>query len=344
MRPPPRRLRIRQPKPIRIPLLLLPVSEQRLRPKMLFLPPRNGQRELPRKLYIPSFSHHPPSLTHPFTDVTILEAACLQQPAPGSSLSIAGTPFSSTMVNITTPSATPISSYNPSSGGLSLGAKIGIAVGGLLFLLIMSGCCIVWTGKRRRRRVLAEKARASGYEWQAGRHGTTPLETSQHSNNGGHAQFFDSPQSQKPLFTTNAWGQIVDESPVSGHPDSAISRGGGGGFEKAYFSPYSSTYTSPVSAVERRGEQGWPRDQKKAVVEPEDERGERIEMGAVMSGGGAGEYPLDRKHMVEDFGITPVQGGGGGAGWAPILSHPGYGRGRGGLGLGEEDARRGDAM
>jgi len=171
---------------------------------------------------------------------------------------------------------------------------------------------------------------------------------------GGHGQFFDSPQSQRPLFT-NAWGQIIDDSPVSGHPGMSpdTARGEPGGhFEKAYFSPYSSTYTSPVSATDgpgiKRGE--WPRDKK---VEPEDERGERIEMGAVPPSG-VGEYPFPADNKdPNDFGITPVVGQGA---WtapqAPILSHPGNGRGQGlpgqqaqmRGGLTEDDVRKGNAL
>jgi hypothetical protein len=165
---------------------------------------------------------------------------------------------------------------------------------------------------------------------------TSPLETADHSM-GGSGPFFDSPQSQRPLFTTNAWGQLVSDSPVSGHNGMSpeLSRGEGGGqFEPAYFSPYSSQYTSPVSASDvithRMAE--WPRDKK---VEPEDERSERIEMGAVPS---QDQFPGDRKD-AHDFEITPVpppppttmQGQ---RGWQapqpPIIAHPGNGRGQGG--------------
>jgi hypothetical protein len=101
--------------------------------------------------------------------ITALDAACIQQPVLGKTLSLSGTLFSSTVVNITNPSASPTSTFTPSTG-LTLGAKIGIVVAGLIVLLVITGFCIIWRGKRRRRRVLAEKARASGYEWEA-RHG-----------------------------------------------------------------------------------------------------------------------------------------------------------------------------
>ncbi|KAE8451890.1 hypothetical protein EG329_002731 [Mollisiaceae sp. DMI_Dod_QoI] len=257
--------------------------------------------------------------------VTVLQAACLQQPAPGGSLSLQGNVFSSSTVNITTPSASPTPGYNPGSShnGLTLGAKIGIAVGAIVLFLAISGFCIVWNGKRRRRRILAQKARASGYEWQA-RHGS--MHHSSPHEAVSSAPFFDSPQSQRPLFT-NAWGQMgTDDSPVSGHPGLSpeVGRGDGPGFEKAYFSPYSSTYTSPVSATDgpgaKKGEQ-WPRDKK---VEPEND-GERIEMGAVANAG-TGEYPFPADRKDPDFGMS------GGGGWtapqAPILSHPGNGRGQ----------------
>ncbi|CZR59233.1 uncharacterized protein PAC_09125 [Phialocephala subalpina] len=288
--------------------------------------------------------------------VTVLEGACVEQPVLGSRLNIAGNVFSSNTVNVTNPTATPISTYNPSKGGFTLGAKIGVAVGAIVIFLAITGFCIVWNGKRRRRRILAEKARASGYEWQA-HHGSMHHSSPREAVSQG--PFFDSPQSQKPLFTTNAWGQIIsDDSPVSGHPGMSPDTQRGA-FEPAYFSPYSSTYTSPVSATDPPGAKKvdqWPKDKK---VEPED-GGERIEMGAV---GGAGQeypFPNDKKDPAS-FGISSMGRESWTAPQPPILSHPGNGRGQGlpgqGLpsrqnsqqsqshgGLTEDDARKGHAL
>jgi hypothetical protein len=178
-----------------------------------------------------------------------------------------------------------------------LDAKIGIAVGGFTVLLIASGCGIVWRGKRRRRRFLQEKAQERGYEWQA-HHG--------HAQGGdvvgGGEAFFDSPQSQRPF--ANAWSH--HGSPQSANP------------EKAYFSPYTSQYSSPVSAEEGPSRPfEWPRDQKPPVPVAE-EQGERIEM--------------------TGLGV---------AGWtsreAPTLAQPRHGRSTS-YDLTAEDAKAGNAL
>jgi len=233
--------------------------------------------------------------------VTVLDAACIQQPAlPNATLSFAGSVFSSTRVNITTPTPSSLSHFTPSKGGLTLGGKIGIAVGAIIVLLVTTGFCIVWRGKRTRRRILAEKARQSGYEWEA-RHGTT---RDMGDVQGHGQQFFDSPASQRPFAT--AWGYPTD-SPESANP------------EKAYFSPYQSQHTSPVTPIVGPSKPTeWPRDKKVAVPE---EGGERIEMGRFGS------------PDTNDWSGNP----------APVLSHPGYGRGAP-IGLTEEDARMGHAL
>lgn len=121
--------------------------------------------------------------------VTALEAACIQQPVNGGTLSLQGSVFSSTPVNITTPSATPISSYTPGTGGLTLGTKLGISIAALLLTLGIAGFFIVWCGKRRRRRILAEKAKANGYEYQV-RHSRLGVVGTPQQND---VPFFDSP-------------------------------------------------------------------------------------------------------------------------------------------------------
>jgi hypothetical protein len=119
------------------------------------------------------------------------------------------------------------------------------------------------------------------------------------------------------------------------------------------------SYTSPVSATDgpsiREGEQ-WPRDKK---VEPEDPTGERTEMGAVR--GGQKYSYLSGTKDINSFGINPAGGTGWTAPQAPILSHPGNGRGQALSGqpsppsssqsisqahggLTEDDARKGHAM
>lgn len=229
--------------------------------------------------------------------VNVLDAACIQQPTAGNTISIQGNVFSSQIVNATTPTPSSLSHYNPSSGGLTLGAKIGIVVGGMVVILVALGFCIVWRGKRHRRRILAQKARESGYEWQA-KHGNV----GGGDVVGGGGAFFDSPQSQRPF--ANAWGH--DDSPESANP------------EKAYFSPYTSQYSSPVSASDRLNHPPeWPRD-KKFGLAVEEEQGERIEMTGIG----------DSTWKGHD---------------APVLSHPGHGRGAS-YELTEEDAKAGNAL
>src|SRR5690242_184814 len=96
---------------------------------------------------------------------TVLNAACLQQPTVGNLISIKGNVFSSQIVNITTPQSTQNSTFTGvDTGGLNLGAKVGISVSAILFALGLTGFCIVWNGKRRRRRTLAKRQRESGYQ------------------------------------------------------------------------------------------------------------------------------------------------------------------------------------
>jgi len=236
--------------------------------------------------------------------VTALDAACIQQPLPNATISIDGSVFSNSRVNITTATPSALSHFNPSTGGLTLGGKIGIAVGGVIILLVTTGFCIVWRGKRRRRRILAEKARQSGYEWQA-KHGTT-LERGDVPGNAG--QFFDSPQSQRPFAT--AWG-YPNYSPESANP------------EKAYFSPYQSHHTSPVTPIVGLSKPtDWPKDRASPNPEAEGERIEMVGVGSPNSNPGSWQS-------------NP----------APVLSHPGNGRGAPtGLGLTEEDAKLGYAL
>ncbi|RFU33924.1 hypothetical protein B7463_g2449, partial [Scytalidium lignicola] len=248
--------------------------------------------------------------------VTALDAACIQTPAPGHLLSIQGTVFSNVPVNITNPSSSlpslPSSSHH---GPLSLGEIVGVVVAGVVLILVSTGFCIVCRGRRRRRAEIARHQRESGYakwfeEQQMTSHGAGFS-----SGNVSAGGFFDSPQSQRPLHQGRPWADrhIEDESPASAMG------------EKAYFSPYTSQYTSPVSGLDAvQTMQEWPLDRKgsfsgagdrdKKVPEPEP-FGERIEL-------------QDVKHA------SPP----------PVLAHPGYGRQFMRNALTEDDARRGDAL
>lgn len=267
---------------------------------------------------ISTFFSCSPCLANTSLVVIALEAACQQQPVNGAALSLQGSVFSTTTVNITNPSATPTSSFTPSTGGLTLGAKIGIATSVLLFGLGLAGFFIVWCGKRRRRRILAEKAKANGYEYQV-RHSRLGVVGTPQQND---VPFFDSPQSQRPF--ANAWGHD-DISPASAT------------VEKAYFSPYTSQYTSPVSAIDRPSQpQEWPRDSKR-VVTPDTQRH-------------VPDWPRDSKQgsfvagmRMEGIEMKDV-GNPDAKNWppnpTPMLSHPGHGRGA--LGdVSDEDIKKG---
>ncbi|KAH9205784.1 hypothetical protein DL95DRAFT_528666 [Leptodontidium sp. 2 PMI_412] len=237
--------------------------------------------------------------------VTTLNAACQQQPTSGSQLYIEGNLFSTTLVNITSPTTAPISHYNgPSNGGLNLGAKIGIAVGGLVVLLSIAGCCIVWRGKRRRRRFLMKHQQETGYAEWVSQQKAASMSPPMPSPGG----FFDSPQSQRPLVSTQPWarGGQDEESPASAMG------------EKVYFSPYSSQYSSPVDANDQFQNIGssrdWPIDRK----------------GSSAGSSGVRSRSREKRETIEMQNV------------APVLLHPGHGRGAGPLT--DEDVRRGNAL
>ena len=182
---------------------------------------------------------------------------------------------------------------------------------------MITGFCIVCNGKRRRRRALAEHQKKTGYaNWIAEQQASNPQQPPSmfEANNAGPA-FHDSPASQRPLVRGHLWGQpssaVQEESPASAFG------------EKAYFSPYSSQYSSPVSAYDQVQPVGreWPMDRKGSIggtiaglgrsksmeKRPiEEEEGDRIEMQDVP--------PIQN--------VTPMQNA------APVLLHPMNGRGR----------------
>ncbi|KAF6819776.1 lpxtg-domain-containing protein [Colletotrichum sojae] len=174
--------------------------------------------------------------------ITILDAGCQQKPDPGQTISVEGSPFSKTRVNITDP--TPTNTYVPNydNGPISLGGKVGIAIGGILLILAVAGFCVVWNGKRRRRAFLKklemkQKGPASGWP--------TPLNT---------AGINGTPLSQRPL---RSWDDTPNSSrPTQGWDESPLSPQGEKQFPR-YFSPYSSQYNSPVSGNEAQNMQ-WP--------------------------------------------------------------------------------------
>lgn len=203
-------------------------------------------------------------------------------------------------------------------GGLSIGAKVGIAVGALVVLLAITGFCIIWNGRRRRRRILQQRQRDSGYaDWrtqhnfeQAEVHGgngagDTPMQDGSSSAGG----FFDSPASTRPLVNSRPW------APANREEESPLSAVG----EKAYFSPYSSHYSSPISPEQQMAMGTWSPDRKGSVGlgRSQSRNTDRIER-------------VEREPDGDRIEMQNV---------APVLLHPGNGRGQP-TGPPPEDPRR----
>lgn len=182
--------------------------------------------------------------------VEMLQVGCDQKPEPGSTISVSGTIFSTTLMNETspTPTSTWTSLYN--NGPLSLGAEVGIAIGGLCFVLAVAGFCIVCNGRRRRRaflRKLEMRHKDSGWP---------------HPFVGGiprGADMNETPLSQKPL---RGW----DDSPQSATAsEPSYAR---------YFSPYSSQFSSPVTGADGPAmmAQQWPQGQQPEYGSPHEQQ------------------------------------------------------------------------
>ncbi|EPE29709.1 hypothetical protein GLAREA_00869 [Glarea lozoyensis ATCC 20868] len=257
-----------------------------------------------------------------------LDAACIQQPAPGHTISLDGTVFSHVTVNITKPDDNVLNgTTGASTSGLTLGAKVGIAAGAVVVLLAITGFCIIWNGRRRRRRVLAQRQRDSGFQdWRqnhdfenAGLHGGHPQMTGTPQDGSSSAGgFFDSPASTRPLVSQRAWptpNQQQDDRIM--YEESPLSAVG----EKAYFSPYSSNYSSPVSATDALQANvmgNWPQDRK----------------GSLGAGSALGRNrSIDKVEREPEGDRIEMQN------VAPVLLHPGNGRGQP-AGLYSEGARR----
>ncbi|KIH90851.1 hypothetical protein SPBR_00364 [Sporothrix brasiliensis 5110] len=182
--------------------------------------------------------------------VTILDAACIQKPNAGTTLSVSGTPFSTIPMNVTTPSAVPLYTYTPAYSAISLGGKVGIAIGGLVLLLSFAGFMIVCLGRRRRRAYLksVEARYRNGGNGGVVGGGSGDGWPSPNIGRGSKAhEKFSTPTSAQPL---RGW----DDTPTSA---STMAEKNGGFFPR-YFSPYNSQYNSPVSAEEGPPYTTWP--------------------------------------------------------------------------------------
>lgn len=172
--------------------------------------------------------------------VVMLQVGCDQKPALGSTVSVQGGIFSTTIMNETSP--TPTSSWTNfnTSGPISLGGKVGIAIGGVCLILAITGFCIVWNGRRRRRAFLRKlEMRHKDAGW------PHPFAAGGVVHRGPDMN--ETPLSQKPL---RGW----DDSPQSATAsDPSYAR---------YFSPYSSQQTSPVNGVNSQMHMAhqWPQE------------------------------------------------------------------------------------
>lgn len=280
--------------------------------------------------------------------VTALQAGCEQRPEPGATLGLEGNVFSSGAVAIAAPS--PAASVDPAwfeRGPLSLGAKVGIALGGLVALLVLLGCGIILNGKRKRKaflRTLETKCPPQkGWPSPSAprREDMSETPASQQPLRG----WDDTPVSQRPL---RGW----DDSPMTASTDRAFPR---------YFSPYSSQYNSPVSAQDAPN-RFWPH----AALSPsqqvhdaglalggDDAAGQWTSPSSSAEGKGKAREEAYEMHAVESpqSGLSSgvvVRHGRLPQAQPPVLGHPGFGRRGNGApaprGLTEQDARNGDAF
>ena len=113
---------------------------------------------------------------------------------------------------------------------MSLGTRIGIAIGGLCVLLAAIGFTIVCCGKRRRRAKIAERQRRA----------------EEYTGFGSMNRVLPAPR------VTTKWesnmSEVQEESPMSANAYLNDKHG---------FSPYSSQYNSPVSARDAVAPQQW---------------------------------------------------------------------------------------
>lgn len=208
--------------------------------------------------------------------MTMLDAACTQQPAEGRTISVSGPPFTTNAIVATTPAPTGYT-FVPDNGPLNLGAKVGIAFAGVAVILIAAGCGIVCNGKRRRRRFLRDMEKRQAMAQSQGFGGNRWAGT-----HGAGGDMFETPVSQRPLV--GGW----EQSPTSAHTDRtgfstgfspAMEKNDGAGpstFPARYYSPYS----SPISAADanamqhhqQQQQQQWPPMTQEALAQMEHQR------------------------------------------------------------------------
>lgn len=245
--------------------------------------------------------------------MNVLDGACRLQPSPGLTLSLDGDVFSSYNVSVSAPTASAGLESSGPSGPLSLGAIVGVVIGGVVGLLALAGCCIVTMGKRRRKEYLRRREEQM-------KHWPTPQM--------GGGEMFETPTSQRPL---RGWDETpVSQRPLRGWDESPVSAATDHAYPQ-YYSPYSSQYNSPVSAAEVPRQMPWPIEKAQSIgvalspdrEQSEDHWGDRK---------GKDKAAREREEYELQEGVN--SGGGFGHGYvpppppskAPVLGHPGYGR------------------
>ncbi|KAI8633273.1 hypothetical protein F5Y19DRAFT_295047 [Xylariaceae sp. FL1651] len=236
--------------------------------------------------------------------VSILSGACQLQLQPPQTIPLTGSIFSNARTNVTTPTPTAAAHAHDNVGPLSYGALAGVVIGGVVLLLILGGCGVVINGKRRRKHYLRRREEQMK-NW------PTPLA-------GG--EMFETPLSQRPL---RGW----EDSPVS-----ATTTDGAFPYPR-YFSPYTTQFDSPVSAVEGHGHATqWPTEKAQSI-------GVALSPDRDVSEGQWGDRKgKDRvDDSVDGYELQEGVNSAGGHGFpipppppvpseAPVLGHPGYGR------------------
>ncbi|RYO92543.1 hypothetical protein DL762_001577 [Monosporascus cannonballus] len=245
----------------------------------------------------------PNATAYGYCNLQVLHGACDLLLQPPATIPLDGEIFSTTeQVNVTQP--TPTSTFNSDArvGMLSYGAIAGIAIGAIVVLLIIMGCFVILSGKRKRKAYLRQRERLRK-NWPSG---------------GGAGEMFETPVSQQPL---RGWG----DSPISATTDRSYPQ---------YFSPYTSQYNSPVSGAEGPSHMhtAWPAEKARNIgvaASPDsdgavywandgkgkdragtDADGEGYELQEGINSGGGHQHP--------PMPPPPHQ--------APVLNHPGYGR------------------
>ncbi|CAK7269843.1 hypothetical protein SEPCBS119000_003778 [Sporothrix epigloea] len=182
--------------------------------------------------------------------VIILDAACRQMPNIGSTLGVQGGPFSTTPMTITTPSTAPLYTYTPVHSAISLGAEVGIAVGGFAFFLVATGFLIVFFGRRRRRAFLKSiEARQSSGQDGSGPHVASNgwPSSSMFQTTGKAYDRYATPTSTQPL---RGW---ENASPVS-----VSTAAESNGYFPRHLSPHKSQGNSPIGADDGSTYSAWP--------------------------------------------------------------------------------------